>query len=74
MARAARGASSAAWRRSSATVASSDFHGLRTLKALAPERFQLGVLLYTGDSVVPFGEDLFAVPFGHLWRPRSQGS
>jgi hypothetical protein len=50
--------------KASATVLQRDFNGLAALKALAPERFVLGVVLYTGSEVVPFGRDLYAVPVG----------
>jgi uncharacterized protein len=49
-------------------VRSSDFAGLRYLADLAPESFRCGVVLYLGDQVVPFGENLFAVPLSALWR------
>ena len=48
-------------------VASADFAGLRYLAELAPESFRCGVVLYTGDQVVPFGEKLYALPLSMLW-------
>ena len=54
--------------KASATVSSGDFHGLRTLAGLVPDRLRCGVVLYTGTDLVPFGENLFAVPFARLWR------
>ena len=44
-----------------------DFNGLRALQETARENFLRGVLLYTGDQVLPFGPDLWAVPLSCLW-------
>jgi hypothetical protein len=50
-----------------ATVAAADFNGLRKLAEAAGQRFTLGLVLYDGDAVVPFGPNLFAVPISSLW-------
>jgi hypothetical protein len=50
-----------------ATVATSDFDGLRKLAEGAGKRFALGLVLYDGDAVVPFGPSLFAAPISSLW-------
>lgn len=54
--------------KASATVSSREFAALRTLAADTGDRFQRGVVLYTGDRVLPFGEKLHAVPIGALWQ------
>jgi len=54
--------------KSSATVTSTDFKGLRVLADAAGRRFHRGVVLYTGREVVPFGQRLHAVPIEALWR------
>lgn len=36
------------------------------LRATAPAQFKRGVLLYTGEQVVKFDEQLIAVPIGFL--------
>ena len=51
-----------------AKVESKDFSGLRLLAELAGNRFRHGFILHQGDSVVPFGEDLHALPIHHLWK------
>jgi uncharacterized protein len=53
--------------KASATVASSDFKGLRHLSTLLGDRFVRGVLLYGGTEIVPFGKHLHAVPLSVLW-------
>ena len=45
-----------------------DLAGLRALARDLGERFHRGVLLYAGESVVPVGERLHAVPISALWR------
>jgi predicted AAA+ superfamily ATPase len=54
--------------KASATVTSSDFNGLRKLKQAAGNRFASGVVLYDGETAVPFGEKLYALPISYLWR------
>jgi hypothetical protein len=49
-------------------VTASDFRGLRKLRAAAGSRFAAGLVLYDGESVVGFGDDLFAVPISALWQ------
>jgi hypothetical protein len=45
-----------------------DFNGLRSLAREAGERFLRGVLLYTGEEMLPFGPRLHAVPVRALWQ------
>ncbi|NDV27532.1 ATP-binding protein [Desulfovibrio sp. JC010] len=52
----------------SAQVAPKHFRGLKTLKEDLGDKFKAGVVLYGGKDIVPFGEDLFAVPISMLWR------
>ena len=54
--------------KASATVTAADFSGLRKLAESAGKRFILGLVLYDGDSVVPFGPNLFASPISALWN------
>lgn len=54
--------------KASATVGASDFKGLRKVAQAAGEDFRLGVVLYDGDTVLPFGERLFAAPLSCLWN------
>lgn len=51
-----------------ATVLHSDFVGLRRLRASLGRRFAGGAVIYTGDKLLRFGEDLFAVPIQRLWK------
>jgi predicted AAA+ superfamily ATPase len=44
-----------------------DFRGLRSLAEDAKLRFAGGVVLYTGDRVLPFGDRFWAVPLDGLW-------
>jgi hypothetical protein len=51
-----------------ATVTAGDFAGLRKLAEAAKKRFAFGVVLYDGDTIVPFGERLAAAPVSCLWQ------
>ena len=54
--------------RAAASLRSTDFTGLRRFRRVAGKRFRIGVLLYDGDHTTSFGDGLFAVPVGALWR------
>jgi predicted AAA+ superfamily ATPase len=53
--------------KAAATVTRSDFGGLRKLADACGDRFVAGFVLYDHDTVVPFGDRLFAVPLSSLW-------
>ena len=53
--------------KASASVTSRDAAGLRMLPARLSDRFHWGVLLYTGDAVIPLAANIHAVPYGSLW-------
>lgn len=54
--------------KSSATVKSDDFSGLKVLAEEVPDRFVRGIVLYTGQQIVPFGKNLMAMPISTLWE------
>lgn len=53
--------------KAAATVNSDDFAGLRKLRAAVGDDFRLGVVLYDGDEILPFGKRLWAAPVSMLW-------
>ena len=53
--------------KASATVDGKDFKGLRHLQETEVAIFQRGIVLYGGREVVPFGENLWAVPLSLWW-------
>jgi hypothetical protein len=53
--------------KAAASVTGQDLKGLHALKAIAGKKFKRGIVLYTGDEVVPFGGNLFAVPLPAIW-------
>jgi predicted AAA+ superfamily ATPase len=53
--------------KASASVTADAFRGLKALQSLATARFVRGVVLYTGDEVIPFGGALHAIPVSALW-------
>ncbi len=54
--------------KAASSVEAKDFRGLRALAEATGEQFQRGVVLYSGDQIVPFAANLFAVPILRLWR------
>jgi predicted AAA+ superfamily ATPase len=53
--------------KASASITQGDFSGLRELANAAGKAFARGVVLYTGEQLMPFEETLWAVPMGVLW-------
>ena len=53
----------------SATVAASDFAALKALREQLGRQFKGGVVLYLGEKIVPFGDNLFLLPLPVLWTP-----
>lgn len=49
------------------SVTKSDFKGLKELQSLSEKDFVCGVVLYRGKDVVPFGQNLWAIPLANLW-------
>ena len=56
--------------KASATISAKDFKALQYFRDAEKERFRIGVLLYNGEDVIPFGDKLFAVPIYALWHGR----
>ncbi len=54
--------------KAAASVSASDFRGLKVLQETLGKRFLRGVVLYSGESTVAFGEGLYAVPLSFLWQ------
>lgn len=53
--------------KSSASVTEKEFKGLEFLKAHTKNKFHCGIVLYTGDQTVKFGDKLYALPISSLW-------
>ena len=51
-----------------ATLTAKDVRGLQTLSTLAGKRWVRGIVLYTGNDIIPFGKNLHAVPITRLWE------
>ena len=54
--------------KASATIKKTDWTGLCRLKKATGKRFKGGVIIYAGESCVPFGDKLYAVPVRLLWE------
>jgi predicted AAA+ superfamily ATPase len=53
--------------KAAATVGASDFRGLDRLSAATGRKFALGVVLYDGEEILPFGSRMAAAPMACLW-------
>lgn len=53
--------------KTSDNVSKSDFKGLDELQRMTGNDFVCGIVLYRGREVVPFGQNLWAVPISNLW-------
>ena len=53
--------------KASSTISPGDLRGLEALRTDRPRRFHRGLILYRGQTVVPFGPRLHAVPIDALW-------
>jgi predicted AAA+ superfamily ATPase len=51
----------------SESVTMNDFKGIQEFAAFAKDDFKAGIVLYSGKEAVPFGKNLWAVPFFALW-------
>jgi hypothetical protein len=40
---------------------------MRKLAEATKSRFKMGVVLYDGDKVIPYGTNMFAAPISNLW-------
>jgi uncharacterized protein len=54
--------------KASATVHSKDFKGLKRVRETLGDDFVCGVVLYDGDTLLPFGDRLYAAPMSLLWN------
>ena len=53
--------------KAAATVNSTDLRGLRKLEKAVGNRFVRGIVLYDGETSIPFGDRFHAVPMSRLW-------
>jgi len=53
--------------KSGATVTPADFLGLQSLRDQLGKRFCAGVVVYTGEQTIPFGDRLWALPLECIW-------
>ena len=54
--------------KSAASVTKKDFSGAGYPRRRNWQKFIRGVVLYTGDTAVAFGDNLIALPISALWR------
>ena len=54
--------------KASQSVSRDSFKGLKALMETVGDKFLRGIVLYTGGLVLPFGDDMQAVPVSFLWQ------
>jgi predicted AAA+ superfamily ATPase len=54
--------------KAASAVRSEDFNGLRHLAGKLGDDFLAGVVLYAGNTTLPFGPKLRAVPISAVWQ------
>jgi len=54
--------------KSSSSLSAKHFAGLKALQEVAGKRWAAGVVLYTGETMVPFAETMWAAPVSALWH------
>jgi predicted AAA+ superfamily ATPase len=52
----------------SSSVEAKDFNGLKVLREAAGKSFKKGIVVYTGNEIVPFGDKFWAVPVCYFWE------
>lgn len=53
--------------KSAETINPKDFSALKQLSELHSKRFYQGILLYTGNKIIPFAKNIFAMPISALF-------
>ena len=50
------------------TLNEKDFKNLASCRDIIGSKFKKGIVLYTGEDIVPFGDKIWAVPVNYLWE------
>jgi uncharacterized protein len=53
--------------KATATLRDADRRGLERLRDATGDSFRCGVLLYDGETLVPLGDRIYAIPLGMVW-------
>ena len=54
--------------KASHTVMPGDFKHIRFLQNALPKQFIRGIVLYSGEQIIEFGKNLYAIPLAALWQ------
>ena len=49
------------------TIKTEDFKGIKLLSKETGDKFKKGILLYTGQEIIPFAKNIIAMPISSLW-------
>lgn len=53
--------------KASTNITEKDFAGLQVFSEHIKNKFIWGIVLYTGEKILPFGKNLYALPISSLW-------
>ena len=51
----------------SSIISKSDFKGMKALEEVVGNKFRKGIVLHTGNKILPFGENLWGMPISSLY-------
>ncbi|MDR1244266.1 MAG: ATP-binding protein [Endomicrobium sp.] len=51
-----------------ATLDLKDFANMKICKDTLRDKFKKGIVVYTGNEILPFGDNLWAIPVNYLWE------
>lgn len=54
--------------KSTSNIYPKHFRNLKVLKDQTDEKFKCGIVMHLGESVLPFGDQLYAMPLASLWQ------
>ncbi len=54
--------------KSAASIHQSDLRSIRRFKEHHPDSFAGGIILFDGEYVQSFGDDIYGIPISHLWQ------
>ena len=52
----------------SGSVSDNDFSNMRILREILGERFKKGVVIYPGNELAVFKDEMLAIPVNYLWE------
>lgn len=54
--------------KASSSIKTADIKGILEFQSITQDKFKKGIILYTGEEIVPFGNKIWAMPVDLLWQ------